>query len=177
MSILRKHLRNLFRSERGAATVEFVIVFPFFVGVFLSSFDVAMMNLRAVMLERATDQVVRAIRLSSGANLSYDVVKDDICGLAYMIPDCDNTLRIQLQPVDMTTWTGVTGTADCVDRDNPMQPLVKFENGQQNELMLIRVCAIVDPFFPGIGVGRTMPKDATGGYQVTASSAFVNEPV
>lgn len=177
MSRLRNRLRKLLRSERGAASVEFVIVFPFFVGIFLSAFDVAMMNLRAVMMERATDQVVRAIRLSSGATLDYDTVKSDICQQAFMIPDCQNSLMIELIAVNTTSWNGLQHRPACVARGNPIQPLVKFKNGQQNELMLIRVCAVVDPFFPGIGVGRSMPKDPSGGYQVIATSAFVNEPV
>lgn len=173
---LSRIIRQLIKSEKGAASVELVIVFPFFLGVFLSSFDVAMMNLRAVTLERATDIVVRDIRLSSGATLDHDDVRTDICAEAFMIPDCLNALRIELQPVDMATWTGMTTGLDCVDRTEEVQPLVRFRNGQQNELMLIRVCAVVDPFFPGIGVGRTMPKDESGGYQIIASSAFVNEP-
>lgn len=177
MSRLRRTLRKLLGSERGAASVEFVIVFPFFVGVFLSAFDVAMMNLRAVMMERATDQVVRAIRLSSGATLDYDTVKSDICTQAFMIPDCENTLMIELIAVNTTSWNGLQNRPACVARGNPIQPLVKFKNGVQNELMLMRVCAVVDPFFPGIGVGRSMPKDPSGGYQVIATSAFVNEPV
>ena len=172
----RRALRHLGLSEDGVASVELVIVFPFFVGVFLSGYEVAIMNTRAVMLERATDMVVRNIRLSSGANLSYDVVLNDICRLAGLIPDCRNTTKIELQPVDMSTWTGMTSAIDCVKRDQVIQPVVRFRNGLQNELMLIRVCAIVDPVFPSIGVGRSMPRDSSGGYQIIASSAFVNEP-
>lgn len=176
MSYIRRKIRRLIRSERGAASVELVIVFPFFLGVFLSSFDVAMMNLRAVMVERATDIAVRSIRLSSGATLNYEAVRNDICAQAYLIPDCQNALKIELVRVNTTSWNGLQNRPDCVARNNTIQPLIQFQNGQQNELMLIRVCAIVDPFFPGIGVGRSMPKDASGGYQVIASSAFVNEP-
>ena len=169
-------LRRFGLSEKGAASVEFVIVFPFFVGVFISGFEVAMMNMRAVMLERATDIVVRAIRLSGGSTLDYDTVLEDICINAGIIPDCLNTTRIELQPVSTTTWSGITTSVDCIKRDEEIQPVIKFTNGQQNEMMLIRVCAIVDPIFTTIGVGRTMPLDSSGGYQVIASSAFVNEP-
>jgi hypothetical protein len=173
----RKALRRLGLSEAGAASVEFVIVFPFFVGVFISAFEVAMMNMRAVMLERATDIVVRQIRLSSGAqNLDYNSVLADICNTAGIIPDCMNTTRIELQAVDTATWAGLSGEVDCIKRDAIIQPVVKFVNGQQNEMMMIRVCAIVDPIFPTIGVGRSMPVDDSGGYMVIASSAFVNEP-
>lgn len=169
-------IRKLLGSETGAASVEFALVFPFFVGVFLSSFDVAMMNFRAVMLERATDVAVREIRLSSGALLDYDTVKNDICDAAALIPDCRNVLKIELVAINTTSWNGLQHRPDCVARNSNIQPVINFKNGQQNELMLIRVCAVVDPVFPGIGVGRSMPKDPSGGYQLIASSAFVNEP-
>lgn len=173
---LRAGLRRLGLSETGAASVEFVIVFPFFVGVFLSGYEVAIMNMRAVMVERAMDLAVRRIRLSSGAALNYDTVLRDICDDAFLIPDCDNVMKIELTPVSTQTWDGMSNEVDCVKRDQTIQPVVKFSNGQQNELMLIRICAVVDPVFPGVGVGRTMPKDSSGGYQIIASSAFVNEP-
>ena len=172
-----KKLRKLGLSESGAASVEFVIVFPFFVGVFLSAFEVAMMNTRAVMLERAMDLTVRDIRLSSGAVLNYNSILGDVCGRTALIPDCENTLRIELTSVDNTDFSGIEDAAVCARRDLPVQPVVKFENGVENELMLIRVCAVVDPFFPNVGVGRSMPKDPSGGYQIVAASAFVNEPI
>ena len=169
-------LRKLGLSESGAASVEFVIVFPFFLGVFLSGYEVAIMNTRAVMVERAMDIAVRKIRLSSGATLNYDTILADICNDAFLIPDCMNTMKIELTAVDTNSWSGMGSSADCIKRDSDIQPVVKFSNGLENELMLIRICAVVDPVFPGIGVGRTMPKDSSGGYQIIATSAFVNEP-
>lgn len=174
---LRAGLRKFGVSERGAASLEFVLVFPFFLGVFLSGYEVAIMNTRAVLVERAMDIAVRNIRLSSGATLDYQQVLTDICNEAFLIPDCMNTMKIELTAVDTTTWAGMTQSIDCVERDSTIQPIVRFTNGLQNELMLIRICAVVDPVFPGIGVGRTMPKDSSGGYQIIATSAFVNEPV
>ena len=173
---LKSALRRLRRSESGAATVEFIVVFPFFFAVFVSAFEVAIMNMRAVMLERATDVVVRDIRLSSGAALDYNEILTDICDLANIIPDCMEATKIELQPVDTTNWAGLSAEVDCIKREEEIQPLVKFQNGQQDELMLVRVCAVVDPIFPTVGVGRTIPKDVTGAYRIIASSAFVNEP-
>ena len=176
LSKLAGSLRRLRKDEGGAATVELVLVFPFFFAVFVSAFEVAYMNMRAVMLERATDIVVRDIRLGGGSALDYDSILSNICAAAGIIPDCLTTTKIELQPVDTETWAGLTGEVDCIKRDDDVQPLVKFRNGQENELMLMRVCAIVDPIFPTVGVGRSMPLDSSGGYKIIASSAFVNEP-
>jgi len=162
-------LRRLGLSETGAATVEFVIVFPFFVGVFVSAFEVAIMNMRAVMLERATDVVVREIRL-------VDNIVDEICDQALLIPACKTATKIELRPVDTTTWDGLGNELSCVKRDAQIQPAIKFRNGIENEMMLMRVCSVVEPLFPAFGVGRSIPKDTSGAYLIIASTAFVNEP-
>lgn len=175
-SKIHRKLSELGLRECGSASVEFAIVFPFFVGVFISAFDVAMMNIRAVLVERATDIAVREIRLSSGSVLDYDKVVDQICSNTIVIPDCKNSLKIELQPVQANNWRGLQNRPDCIIRKEKIQPDARFENGQENQMMLMRVCAVVDPFFPGIGVGRKIPKDESGGYQLIATTAFVNEP-
>ena len=171
-----KRLRHMGGDASGAATVEFVLVFPFFIAIFLSAFDMAAMNIRAVSLERATDQVVRSIRLGGGSTVAYDKVLSDVCNRVFMIDDCKNSVKIELQKVATNSWTLPSPDADCSKRDGTIRPARGFANGAENELMLVRVCAIVDPFFPNIGVGRSMPKTDDGGYWVIASSAFVNEP-
>ena len=168
--------RNLIRDEEGAATVEFVVVFPFFVVTFLSAFEVAAMNIRAVSMERATDIAVRDIRLNKGGNIPYGQVLNDICERSFMIPDCKQSVKIELVNVATIGQNLPPAEIDCVRRNAKIQPPARFTPGVENELMLIRVCAVIDPMFPTVGVGRTMPKDASGGYIVSASSAFVNEP-
>lgn len=173
---IRRFLKRFIRSEKGVASVEFVLVAPFYITVFLSSFELAMMNIRAVMLERATDIVVRDLRLGKVDEPSYDQVVNAICSLTFVVPDCDNTIRIEMRPVDPADWEPLGDDVECVRREEEIQPDVTFENGQQNNMMLLRVCAVFDPFYPTIGVGRSMPKEESGGYIVSASSAFVNEP-
>ncbi|MEM7718396.1 MAG: pilus assembly protein [Pseudomonadota bacterium] len=170
-------LRAFGLSEKGVASVEFVIVFPFFVGVFLSSYEVAIMNIRAVMMERAVDIAVREIRLAGGAQIEHEDVRTEICGNAILIPSCADVTKIELTRVDRDTWTtNLSDQADCQDRLDEIKPPKNFENGAANDLMLIRVCAVVDTVFPTFGVGRTIPQDENGGYIIIASSAFVNEP-
>lgn len=171
-----KKLRNLFADEKGAATVEFVTVFPFFVYVFLSAFEVAAMNIRAVSLERATDIAVRDLRLTGSTGISYGEILKGVCDGTFMIPKCLQSVKIQMVPVSTQAWNMPAGNIDCVQRGAKVQPAAMFHQGMQNELMLLRVCAVVDPVFPTVGIGRTMPKDSSGGYVVSAYAAFVNEP-
>lgn len=51
-----------------------------------------------------------------------------------------------------------------------------FENGQDNELMILRACVKIDPIFPTTGLGANIPKDGYGQYSLIATSVFVQEP-
>lgn len=174
---MRRTLRAFGGSESGVATVEFVVVFPFWVALFLSAYEVAIMNIRAVMLERATDIAVREIRLSGGSVIEHDDVRDLVCDYSILIEDCEDIAKIELARVDRDTWAvDLEEDADCQDRLDEIKPPKNFQNGTENDLMLIRVCATVDAVFPNFGVGRTIPKDEQGGYRLITHSIFVNEP-
>ncbi len=174
---LGRTLRAFGLSEKGVATVEFVVVFPFFVGVFLGAYEVAIMNIRAVMLERATDIAVREIRLSGGSEVKHDDVRKTICTYAMLVSNCEEVTKIELTRVDRDTWTvNLQDDVDCRDRTDEIKPPKNFVNGTENDYMLIRVCAVVDSIFPSFGVGRSIPKDELGGYVLISNSVFVNEP-
>lgn len=173
---LRRPIARRFADERGNATVEFVLVFPVMIIILVSAFEIALANVQHVMLERGTDLAVRELRLAGGTPPAYEDLRDAICAAAFVIPDCRNALQIEMQPVNVTTWTTLDGSLDCIDREETIAPVINFRNGQQNEMMLIRACAVIDPIFPNMGLGAVMPKDDTGGYFLVAKSAFVNEP-
>ena len=151
-------LRSFGISEQGVASVEFVIVIHFFLGVFLSSYEVAIMNIRAVMMERAVDLAVREIRLAGGAQIEHDDVRASVCSQAILIAECTNVTKIELTRVDRDTWTtNLEDEADCQDRLDEIKPPKNFQNGAQNDLMLIRACATVESIFTNFGVGRSIP--------------------
>ena len=54
--------------------------------------------------------------------------------------------------------------------------MISFDPGTRSEIMVIRACLIVDPIFPGMGLGAMLPVDASGGYSIVMQSAFMNEP-
>ncbi len=65
----------------------------------------------------------------------------------------------------------------CIDRSEDIQPVTALQIGQQNDIMLIRVCVVQDAMFPITGIGLGLPKDGEGGYGIIAISAFVTEPI
>lgn len=164
------------RRERGASTIEFVIWFPFFVVLVCSSLESGLMMTRHVMLERGLDITVRALRLGLWTAPDHDDLKRAICDSALIIPNCSDSLSVELLPVSTATWVLPAGAVSCTDRSEEIQPVTQLVPGISNELMLIRVCSKFSPFFPATGLGMNLPKDGAGHYALVSSSAFVNEP-
>jgi len=170
---LRDFLR---RDERGTATVEFVIVFPLIMAVFMSSFEAAVLTAKQTMMERALDITIRELRLNAGTPLSESDVKNRICNETLLISDCRSTIVVEMTEINPPVWTWPATRAACADRINNTLPVVNYTQAKANKLVLVRLCTVVDPWFPLTGLGLALTKDASGGYQMTTASAFVAEP-
>lgn len=164
------------RREDGNSTIEFVILFPVFMVIFMSAFEIGLLMVRQVMLDRATDVVVRALRIGDWDNPTYEQVKNTICDQALILPECYDNLRLNLSPVAKETWDFTPGATLCVDKEEEIQPVVNFEVGIQHEMMLVQVCALQQPLFPLTGLGLRLQKVSGDYYAIMTQSAFVNEP-
>lgn len=177
LAMLRRRLAGFCRGQSGTATVEFVIVFPLIVSVFFSTMEAGIYATRKVMLERALNITVRALRLGQFAAPTNASLKKYLCQTAGpIIPDCLNVVLLELRPIDTVTWTLPSPAATCVDRDAKVQPLTTVVPGVSDQMMIVRACAIVNPVLPTTSLGLKMPLDPSGGYAIVATSAFVNEP-
>jgi len=78
--------------------------------------------------------------------------------------------------ISTANWSLPTTGVSCIDRAEDIQPVTALQIGQQNDIMLVRVCVVQDALFPTTGIGLGLPKDGNGGYGVVAISAFVTEP-
>lgn len=179
---LKRLLARFARNEDGLGTAEFVILFPVFMTILLSGYEIGILMTRQTILERGVDLAVRDLRLGRmdgglDDTLDEEDVRRAICNYAGVLPDCLNALHIDLQKISTSTFTMPAATATCVNRGEEIRPVVLFEPGAPNELMVVRACIVIDPFFPGTGLGAQLPKDSTGGYQLVSMSAFVNEPL
>jgi len=178
-SFLTRKIARFGKRQDGSATIEFVILFPIFMVMFLSSVESGIMMLRHAMLERGTDMAVRSLRLNTGSPPTFAELKSAICNYAGLIKNCNQAVQIELVPVDTKNWTlAMDGNIKCRDRSSNINPATEttYKPGASNELMIVRVCAIVDPIFPGTGLGSILPLKPDGGYALVSMSAFVNEP-
>jgi hypothetical protein len=167
------------RSEDGAATVEFAIIFPVFVALFVAAFELGLFMTRQVMLERATDMTVRALRLGQIPNPDLATLRNSICERAVVLPNCHGSLLINITDVPLQGWTAPVSSAECIERDpaGDLKPVANFllNPGQPNDMMLIRVCSLQKPVFPTTYLGLAMPSHDDF-YALTTASAFVVEP-
>lgn len=173
---LRARLRHWIKDEQGAVIADFAIMFPVFLMFMLSSVEMGLMTFRQTMLERGLDMTVRDLRLGFIEDPTHAKVKDEICRYAGFLPDCGNSLRLEMQPVDPRAYTTLPSGADCVDKSEEIEPVRSFVHGGANQLMILRACIKIAPVFPTVGLGNQVAKDGNGDVAMFSTSAFVNEP-
>ena len=64
LASLMRRLRDASRREDGTATLDFVMMVPIFVGLFVSSFELSIIMTRQMMLERGLDLVGTGVEAS-----------------------------------------------------------------------------------------------------------------
>lgn len=179
MTRVMRSLRALtrrWRAEEGAVTVEFVIVFPFVLSILLMAIDAGITQLRQTFLNRAVDVVMRDVRL--GRQNESDSIKALICGRTSMLRNCLDNITVEMNPIDTVNFTGLDEPVRCVNRELQLTPQVDFNPGApgDQELMLVKVCVVADPFIRITGFISQLPINADGDYVLVSTNVFVNEP-
>jgi len=170
-------LRHFRRGEDGTATIEFAILFPAFIVLFVSAFELGILMTRQALLERAVDMTIREIQINTTSRPTHDDVRNMICARASLIPDCVARTKVEMIQIDPRVAKAISPQPDCIDTGAPFKPVREFRNGSENEMMLIRVCSLFDPIFPTTGLGFQLPRESGNLYALIATSAFVMEPL
>jgi hypothetical protein len=173
----RGFLRHFRQDDTGTASLEFVLVAPFFIGIMIFSIEMGFVTMRSTFLERGLDMAVREVRLGTGTAPQHDDIKQIICANTVIINDCENNLRLQMRSADIRNFNGLDAEADCTDEAEPAKPDREFVPGQQNELMLLRACLKFRPLFPAGVLGSKLISDSSGQAALIATTAFVQEPI
>lgn len=177
LTVLCKRLFRYWRADEGGVTVEFVIVFPFVMSFVLLALDSGVAQLRQTFLARAVDLTLREVRLGN-VNQS-DSMAALICARTSMVADCRNNITVEMQPIDTTTFAGLNDPLRCVDREQNITPAVTFNpgaGGNAQELMLVRVCVVTNPFIRLTGWAMGIPVNEEGDQILVSTGVFVNEP-
>lgn len=173
-------LRCFLKREDGNATIEFVIMVPLIFTIFMTAVELGIYSMRQMWLDRGLDLAMREVRLNTSNIPSHDDMKLSICENSNFIPDCLNSVKIEMEAVNPRAFAALDGTLDCVDRSLPTasQQDPNYTTGEEHDLMLVRACVKFDPIFPSTGLGFYFAQngDNAGQSFMTASSAFVQEP-
>lgn len=175
MKIFSKLWRKT-RREEGNATVEFVLVFPVFILLFVSIFELGLMTIRITVLESGLDKAMRDIRLGTSETYSRQDIRDRVCSYAGLLRECDKNLLMEMLVINRGNFVLPPGRAKCINRNENADPVTQFENGAPSDLMFIRACYVIEPLFPTFGMGASISKDPSGRVQLVASSIFAQEP-
>lgn len=173
---LRRALRRFSRDELGTAAVEFAMTVPLLLAIFMASFESGFLMIRSIMLEQSVDMTMRELRLGHYPIPTAALLKQEICKRSVVLTNCDENIMIEMVRINTATWRLPTSGVACVDREEDIQPVTALQFGQQNDIMLVRVCVTQDAMFPTTGIGLGLPKDSRGGYGLVSVTAFVTEP-
>ena len=172
---LGRRVARFRRSEEGSATVEFVLVFPLLITVIFSMVEAGWLTTRQMMLERGLDIAVRDLRLGRAAGMTHAGLKDEVCEHAKILINCRRDLILEVVEMDLSS-AYPRNAANCIDRTGRLAPKISFNAADRGDIMFVRACMIIDPIMPGLGLGLMLPKDDSGGFQLTTYTAFMNEP-
>jgi Flp pilus assembly protein TadG len=167
----------LLRREDGAATVEFVLLFPVLFAVFLTSIDFSIMMLRQVSLDRALDLAVRDVRLGRVPANGFDGFRDLVCGNVMITPNCAETITIEMRAITPETVMFVNPQAVCVNRAEALRPELEFNPAAgEGELVMIRACTVSNPFIAVHGWIWGGPRGPNDDFMSVSTAFVVNEP-
>lgn len=185
-------LSRLRRDDDGVTAVEVLIALPVILGLMIFSYELGLALVRHTLLERATDVVVRDIRIGKIEADDYDTIRDNICYNAKIIPDCENRLKLELKVTDpYADWTGMDQALDCaqlseVEVEGAIQVVAdagdarRFDTAWGNQLVLLRSCVSIQPFSANGVLARAMtsdqPRDEPLAYNLTSVTSYVMEP-
>ena len=178
--------------DEGSATVEMVILFPVFMTLFVSSFELGTVMLRQTMLDRSVDMTVRELRLGlvdfepdpdltpiEQLNVFHDLLRKRICERSGFLTNCATKLNLEMRVVDPRAFAGLDPNAHCRDFESSTLPPTSLETGAPNAMVVIRACHLFKPFIEkwnlGTALGEILPTDGAF-YRIVSTSSYVIEP-
>ena len=173
---LSKVVRRWLRREDGTATMEFVLVLPVIMMIFMASFESGLLMTRSIMLEQSVDMTIRELRLGHYPVITNRVLKKEICARTIIFPDCTTNIKIQMVRVSTASWNVPKEPDRCINRRSPAEAVVDYGSMLDNDLMIMRVCVTLQAMFPSTGIALKLPLDNDGGYALVARTAFSIEP-
>lgn len=117
---LASKLKRFSRSEDGNPTIEFVVMVPLIFTIFMTAMELGIFSMRQMWLDRGLDIAMRQVRLNTASIPSHTALKQTICANAGFLPDCMNSVKIEMQKTDPRDFQPLERDADCIDQSLPI---------------------------------------------------------
>ena len=172
---LRRFIRRLVRSERGAAAVEMALVATPFLALLFGIVEIGMIFLISASLESGMDNAARTIRtgaLQSGATPTSGAFKTSICSsFGWFQADCTAHLSVDVRTY--ATFAAVTNPP-VVTNGVFNSAALAFTPGTANSIVVVRAYyqwTLIAPLF-----NQALQQLNGGVAMLTSTAAFRNEP-
>jgi Flp pilus assembly protein TadG len=176
---LVKRFQKWLAREDGSASIEFIAIMPLAVAILFASVEAGIITLRKTYLDRALEMTVRELRLGIIPNPSTAELRTRICNRMAMVENCASNLTLELHVRSASTASPMTVpslTDLCINRTTSVEPVLNFQPGVANDLVLVRACLLQEIVFPTSESQLSVANTENSKYQLISTTAFVNEP-
>lgn len=172
-------MKRFLKDQSGASVIEFTMLFPLFIVMIFGTFEAGWLMTKHMWVERGLDVAMRDVRLGNVEETSYEDIRDRICEYIGGVNNCSGNIILTADVIELGGPVDQSPT-ECVDRADDgagvYSPSDGFSVDGNSNLVLMKLCVIVDPLIPNFGLALLLPLDESGGYRIRAASAFLNEP-
>lgn len=165
------------KRQDGAVSMEFITVMPLAVAVFFASAESGILSLRKTFLDRALETTIRELRLGLISDTSPANLKSLICSRMAMVDNCLGNLTLEMNVrTSFANLTVPATTNNCVNRATNIEPVLTYQPGAANELVLVRACLVQDIVFPTSVAQVLVFGTENQEFKLISTTMFVKEP-
>ncbi len=182
---------RLTKDSDGSAAIEFAMVVPIFLALLFGILEVGYLFYADAVIESTMDTAARKIMTGNAPDKDYvwdtsdttakcrksgkECFIDDICSVLSFFGDCEENLAIDVEVFSSFGALASDNSAvTCTDNDDYDYDAQKYDDGDQLQIIRIRLCWLYKPLVPGLGIA--LADTAEGRHQIVSTSIFRTEP-
>ena len=162
------------KSQDGSTAIEFALLFPIFIAVLFSAFEMGTLFLRFNQLDHAVDNVSRVMRIKQGATFSEPTIRKMVCDEISIVQSCEDYMAVELASLNSFAMSGARNS--CSGTGKVVRSPGAFSAGKKSEVLIMRVCLSFEPLTPYLGIALNLVPEGNNRYVAVSSTLFANEP-
>lgn len=167
-------MKSFTRSQDGSTAIEFTLLFPIFIAVLFSAFEMGTLFLRFSQLDHAVDRVSRLMRINQGVSYSEPTIRKMLCQEIGIVRSCEDSMAVEVASLNSIAMSGARNS--CSGTGKIVRTPGAFSAGKKSEVLLMRVCMSFEPLTPFLGIALNLAPEGNNRYVAVSSTLFANEP-